>query len=91
MFFSLAVIMISGLAAGAICKKMKLPPLLGMLLAGILTGPFVLNLIDGSILGISAELRKMAHPCAGRAFASLKGFKKSRSACNSYVLYPGLL
>lgn len=60
MFFSLAVIMISGLAAGAICKKMKLPPLLGMLLAGILTGPFVLNLIDGSILGISAELRKMA-------------------------------
>lgn len=45
---------------GSAFKKLKLPSLLGMLLTGIVLGPHVLNLLDSSILGISAELRKLA-------------------------------
>lgn len=45
---------------GWICQKIKLPSLLGMLITGIVLGPYVLNLLDDSILGISAELRKIA-------------------------------
>ncbi len=43
-----------------ICQKIKLPGLLGMLITGIVLGPFALDILDGSILGISAELRKIA-------------------------------
>lgn len=60
MFFSLAVILVFGLLAGALCRRLRLPALLGMLLVGIVTGPCVLNWIDDSILGISGELRKIA-------------------------------
>ena len=45
---------------GWLCRKMKLPGLLGMLATGIVLGPYVLDLLDPSILGISAELRKIA-------------------------------
>ena len=45
---------------GWICKKIKLPSLLGMMITGMILGPYVLNLLDDSILGISAELRKIA-------------------------------
>ena len=45
---------------GWICKKIKLPSLIGMLLTGIILGPYVLNLLDESILEISSDLRKMA-------------------------------
>lgn len=45
---------------GWLCKKIKLPSLLGMLITGIVLGPYGLNLLDGSILGISADLRKIA-------------------------------
>ena len=45
---------------GWICRKVKLPSLLGMLLTGIVLGPYVLNLLDDSILSISSELRKIA-------------------------------
>lgn len=44
----------------AICQKLKLPRIIGMLVTGILLGPYVLNLLDPSILGISSELRQMA-------------------------------
>lgn len=60
MFFSLAIILCAGLFAGWLCKKIHLPSLLGMLAVGIIIGPYVLNLIDSSILDISAELRKIA-------------------------------
>ena len=60
MFFSLAIILCAGLFAGWLCKKIHLPSLLGMLAVGIIIGPYVLNLIDSSILNISAELRKIA-------------------------------
>lgn len=45
---------------GYICSKLKLPSLIGMLATGIILGPYVLNLLDSSILGISADLRKIA-------------------------------
>ena len=45
---------------GYICKKIKFPSLFGMILAGVLIGPHVLDLIDSSILNISSEIRKIA-------------------------------
>lgn len=60
MLLSIALILIVGMASGWLCKKCKLPSLLGMLAAGILFGPYVFNLIDTSILSISAEIRKIA-------------------------------
>lgn len=52
--------MLVGSGLGWFCKKIKLPGLLGMLLTGILFGPYVLNLLDRSILSISSEIRKIA-------------------------------
>lgn len=60
MLTSLAFIFLVGLAMGAICQKLKLPRIIGMLVTGIILGPYVLDLLDPSILGISADLRKMA-------------------------------
>ena len=60
MLSSLALIFIVGISMGSICSKLKIPKIIGMLITGIVLGPFVLNLLDPSILGISAELRKMA-------------------------------
>lgn len=60
MLLSISLIPILGMFMGWICRKMKLPALLGMLITGIILGPYGLNLLDGSILGISAELRKIA-------------------------------
>ena len=60
MLTSLALIFLTGLSLGAVFKRLRLPSLLGMLLAGVLLGPYVLNLISGSILGISTELRQIA-------------------------------
>lgn len=60
MLTSLALIFLVGLAVGAICQRLKLPRIIGMLVTGIVLGPYVLNFLDPSILSISAELRKMA-------------------------------
>lgn len=60
MLTSLALIFIVGLAMAAICKKVKLPRIIGMLVTGIILGPYVLDFIDPSILSISSELRKIA-------------------------------
>lgn len=60
MLESLALILLVGLAMGAICEKIKLPRIIGMLITGIVLGPYVLDLFDPSILSISAELRKIA-------------------------------
>lgn len=60
MLASLSLIFIVGLAMGAICHKLKLPRIIGILVTGIVLGPYVLDLLDPSILSISAELRKMA-------------------------------
>ena len=60
MLTSLAYVFLAGLAAAALCQKIKLPRIIGMLFVGILLGPYALNLLDDSILGISADLRQMA-------------------------------
>lgn len=60
MLTSLALIFLVGLAMAAICQRLKLPRIIGMLITGIILGPYVLDLLDSSILSISAELRQMA-------------------------------
>lgn len=60
MLLSLALILLVGMSMSWICKKIKLPGLIGMLATGIVLGPYVLNLLDPSILNISADLRKIA-------------------------------
>lgn len=60
MLLSIALIFLIGLGMGYILEKLKLPRLLGMLAAGIVLGPFALNLIDESILAISPEIRRTA-------------------------------
>ena len=60
MLTSLALVFLVGLSMAAICQKIKLPRIIGMLITGIILGPYVFDLFDQSILGISADLRKMA-------------------------------
>ncbi len=54
------VILFFGLIFELIFKKFKLPGLLGLIFVGIITGPYGLNLIDKTTLGISGELRTIA-------------------------------
>lgn len=60
MLLSLALIFLVGMTLGALFAKLKLPSLLGMIAAGTLLGPYVLNLLDSSVLSISSELRQIA-------------------------------
>lgn len=60
MLTSLALIFLVGLAMAALCSLLRLPRIIGMLFTGILLGPYVLGLLDPSILAISADLRQMA-------------------------------
>ena len=60
MYFSLAIILLLGLLLGELFKKLRLPSLLGMLLTGILIGPYALDLIDPTVLELSPQLRKIA-------------------------------
>lgn len=60
MLSSLAIILLFGLLLGSMFNKLKLPSLLGMILAGILLGPHVFNLVDDSILALSPSLRQFA-------------------------------
>lgn len=60
MLTSLGLIFLSGLGMASICQRLRLPRIIGMLVCGIVLGPFVLNALDPSLLGISSELRQMA-------------------------------
>lgn len=60
MLASLSIIFLVGLSMAAMCKAIKLPRIIGMIITGIVLGPFVLDLFDPSILNISSELRKIA-------------------------------
>ncbi len=60
MFVSLAIIILLGFAFRGIMTRLKLPGLLGFLLAGLLLGPFALDLISPDLLDGSAVLRKIA-------------------------------
>ncbi len=60
MLLSIALILLVGMSMGWICRKIKLPSQLGMLITGIVLGPYVLNVLDIKLLGISSDLRKIA-------------------------------
>lgn len=60
MLFSFSLILILGMFLGFLCKKIRLPSLVGMIATGIILGPFVLNIIDPKLLSISTELRRIA-------------------------------
>ena len=60
MLFSLAVIFLVGLSAAEIVRLLKMPRIIGMLAAGIVVGPYVLDLLDPTVLEISSELRQIA-------------------------------
>lgn len=60
MLTSIAIILLLGLLLGSLCSKLKLPSLLGMIVVGIMLSPHALNLIDKSVLSISADLRQIA-------------------------------
>ena len=60
MLESLAFVCLGGLLLGGVCERLHLPRLLGMLLAGILLGPSVCNVLDAGLLAISADLRQIA-------------------------------
>lgn len=60
MLFSIAIMLLMGLTLGGIMQKLKLPGLMGMLVTGIVLGPYALNLIVPELLGISADLREIA-------------------------------
>ena len=60
MISSLALIFLLSLLVGELFHKVQLPKIIGMLLVGIIIGPYALNLLSPAILNISAELRKIA-------------------------------
>ena len=60
MLLSISLMLLLGMFLGWTCKKLKLPSLLGMMFTGVILGPYMLNLIDASILNISADLRRIA-------------------------------
>lgn len=81
---SFAVICLCAMILGSICSAIRLPPLLGMLIVGIVMGPYVLDLIAPQILDISADLRQLALIIillrAGLNL-DLKNLKKTRRFC----------
>lgn len=60
MLLSIALVFLCGMTLGKIFEKLKLPSLLGMIATGIILGPYVLDLLDNSILEISKDLRQIA-------------------------------
>ncbi len=60
MLLSFALILLIGMSLGKLFEKLKMPRLLGMLLTGILLGPYVLNMLDPKILEVSTDLRQIA-------------------------------
>ncbi len=60
MLLSFGLLFLVGLVMAAVCQKLRLPRIIGMLFGGIVLGPFALNLLDADILNISADLRQMA-------------------------------
>ncbi len=60
MAFSIALIIILGLGADYLFRRVKLPGLVGMLIIGILAGPYVLNLMSPEMMHVSGDFRKIA-------------------------------
>ena len=60
MLLSVALVILISLMMSKLAQMIKIPSIIGMLIAGILLGPNVMNLIDGRILELSADLRQTA-------------------------------
>ena len=60
MLFSLALILILGVIASYLFKKINMPSLIGYIFIGIILGPYCLNVLDSSLLDISSTLRNIA-------------------------------
>ncbi len=60
MLLSIALILISGIVLGGICKRLRLPSLVGMILAGMLLSPYAFSLMDDKLLSIAPDLRQIA-------------------------------
>lgn len=60
MLTSLGLVLLLGMALGALAKRLNLPALVGMLIAGMILGPYALDLLSDSLLNISADLRQLA-------------------------------
>lgn len=60
MLTSIAYVFLFGLALGSLAKRLYMPSLVGMLLAGILLGPYGFDQLSGELLAISADLRQLA-------------------------------
>ena len=60
MLISISIVLLSGLVFGWLCKKIHLPSLFGMIIAGVIIGPGVLNLLDDNLLAISSDLRRIS-------------------------------
>ena len=83
MLTSLSLIFLVGLAMGAICQRLKLPRIIGMLVTGMVLGPYVLDFLDPSILSVSAELRKMALIIIPVSYTHLDVYKRQgRGRCH---------
>ncbi len=82
----LIVVIIAGLTASYICRKLRLSALVGMLLVGILCGPHFFNLLSPSALAVAADLRKLAFA----AILSWAIFELQRDLLNQALL-PTLL
>lgn len=60
MVLSLGLILLVGLAMGALCSLVKLPRMVGMLMGGILIGPYGLRLLDPGLMAIGPEIKTLA-------------------------------
>ena len=60
MVLSIGLILILGFLIGYLLSKVKIPGLVGMIIVGLVIGPYCLSLIDDKILNISSELRQLA-------------------------------
>ena len=60
MLFSLALLLILGVIASYLFKKINMPSLIGYIFIGIILGPYCLNVLDSSLLDISSTLRNIA-------------------------------
>ena len=60
MLVSIGIILVLGFLAGEICKKIKLPSLIGMIAIGMLIGPFGMNLLSADMLTVAPDFRQLA-------------------------------
>ncbi|MFZ2552006.1 MAG: hypothetical protein WAW83_08030 [Trichococcus flocculiformis] len=57
MIYSIALILILGFLLSSLFTRLQLPGLLGLILTGILLGPFAMDLMTPELLAISADIR----------------------------------